>query len=192
MDNLMSWYGLATETQVNRGMTWYERAREECYGITEQLVGYRDPLHMSKVAAVVAALSPRMPWERNIAVARKIILECLHGDKLLSEVNAGLIGNAAKAYVIYKTDDFNLLGTQKVYRFWHNLAHPDSELVTVDVWAYRAWKGILTGKEEAIPEKVYLDIEQDYITCAREVGIRPYQFQAIVWETIRTTAKGGK
>lgn len=166
VDNLRSLLNQATEAE--RTSAWYATAREQI-----RTVAVHYGLSFDTVARMVAVLSPRCAWRRNIEAAVSVI----QGEPL-----GGLLGaNVVKAQRILAGDHDALRGP-KVTRFYTNLVCPglDDE-VTVDSHAVGAWLDLPLGSY-IFPEDVYHACADDYRALAREVGMPAKDVQAIVWE----------
>ena len=58
---VMKVYRAATPEQVDAGLGWYRAAHAAAAGL--------DPGNVRRAAGVIAALSPRVAWERNLDLA---------------------------------------------------------------------------------------------------------------------------
>ena len=74
--------------------------------------------------------------------------------------------------------------SRKTYAFVNNIAHLAETCVTIDIWHLRACFNKTMGSVGAI---AYKQIEKITIELAKEVGLPPYQYQAIVWGSIRNS-----
>lgn len=180
IQNLINIFERATPANRLAGLSWYFLAHAECHKI-----GAEFGVDFARVAGAIAAMSPRMPWERNLWVGRELVRGHVEGLDV-HKMKLGIHSFIDRAAAILETGNFALLGTQKTYRFWHNMSYPEtSSLVTVDTWAHRAWAGLDKPIGSAPTPKNYEFIQADYAALAAECGILPHQAQAIVWETIR-------
>lgn len=185
VQNILSIYHRASRLEVDAGLRWYFTAHEEAERIGLPLRPYT--LKQSTTftgAALIAALSPGLRWERNVEAAERVIsgegLEGL-GVRWYDGVRKGqriLAGERAE----------DVLKGNKVLAFWDNIRNPvDSQAVTIDGHAYAIWSAerITLDDIPPISDKLYLRIQADYVEAANVVGIRPHQLQAITWTAWR-------
>ena len=189
IDNIKAIYQLATLTEKQDGITWYPNALE----IAEELAarhGYHGRL---KAIGVIAALSPRNRWERNVEDA----------DRLIAAFNAGgpeqarltkvctFGANKEKAIRILQlehaseTDILAILSGPKLQEFY-NCIYGLAD-VCIDGHAFCIWAANRTGLKDvpAIGVKLRREIKADYRIAADELGITPSACQAITWVTWR-------
>lgn len=162
----------ATETQIESGAQWYLRAQQTAddmaaaYGCTSETV-----------AAVIAHLSPRTPWSRNITGTAVV----LSGNTM-----PGLLGmnlrNAQRAMA--SNDAIGTLNGSKVRSFAANILG-DHDAVTVDVWAARVALGAEMDYAKILNRAgVYEAIAECYRQIARQVGVSAATMQATTWLVI--------
>lgn len=176
VENILYWYNLSSPTDRSQGRFWYTAARLECEALAEQF-----GKDLETVVTAVAALSPQLKWERNIAAARSV----LAGNYKIGGVYTA---NIEKAIKIIEGRQ-GVLSGPKVTSFARNiLGCPD--VVCVDTWAWRVWAGADLFAPPPSLEKRYDEIAEDYRTAAAIVGLEPRQLQAITWVTIRRVANG--
>ena len=124
-------YLQATDDHIKHGMTWYNDAHHMCKRIAKHT-----NTDLYKVVGVLAALSPRNKWHRNISDCVDVIRK---GKKAkVCTFNA----NKNKALKILKANSpsevYAILNGRKVQSFYNNILKPfKSDTVTVDVWAMR-------------------------------------------------------
>jgi hypothetical protein len=179
IENILSMYDLATESDRSMGKAWYNYARWQC-----QVLADRHNVDLKRIVYAVAALSPMMQWERNIAAARLV----LEGSW---KVPGAFSANVEKAWhIIYdETDWERWLSGAKVRSFAANILG-DENTVTVDTWAWRIWSGAGLRDKPPSLAKVYDDISDDYRRAAERLGLAASDLQAITWVTIRRLANG--
>lgn len=160
----------ASDGQAARGAVWYSVAHD-----LAGIVGNGD---VRKGAGIIAALSPRMPWERNVTLAMDARNGKVHGalGASLRKVQAILDG----------TDPAEVLPmSAKTGYFFANILDPtERESVTVDVWAHR----IATGDaKSAGPRNArdYAECAEAYRVVAREYSEPANHTQAITWNWAR-------
>lgn len=176
MQNIINVFDQASPGDIEAGMVWYPQARGACLGIARG-----EGITLRQAAGIVAALSPRTPWSRNLSAARKFIR---------GEVGEGTGANKAKAAKILAGHDPEvILRGPKVTSFFANIINPnDPEHVTIDVWAIRIDRGPETwgqGYPSTPTPKQYWEIASRYREAAGRLGLVPSELQAITWTTIR-------
>lgn len=176
IENILSTYDTATADDVHAGMTWYLAANALAWEI--------DPARPWQGAGVIAALSPRLSWEKNALYAR--IAYDLKGYDLKDVDNyiPTLKTSRIKALRMVNGEHVSMvLGKGlKTNSFWHNILHPyNSEHVTVDKHAANIAMGKRTGYDISIKDKDYRIIAAAYREAARIANIAPLQMQAITW-----------
>lgn len=162
----------STAAQREAGAQWYGEAQQAA-----QTMAQASGQTLETAAAVIAHLSPRTPWGRNVAGASAVL-----SDPLTRPV--GIIpANFVRAQQAMLTSDpLETVRGPKTRSFAQNILG-DSDAVTVDVWAVR----IALGDRETEPEKilaragVYDVLADAYRAAARQVGVTPATMQATTW-----------
>lgn len=175
--NLRAVLAGATAADWLDGVIWYRRALSDICDIAEVWA-----LPPDTVAGIVAALSPRMRWEANLADAVRLIAG-------VGAVRA-LGANAAKARRILAGEDWrDVLSGPKVRAFAANLTGNAQE-VTVDVWMARA----LTGGALSEPRSDgdYREMARAVRAVAAEYGHPPANVQAVAWVAVRNREEVSK
>lgn len=185
--NLHSLLFQSEKLEWRYGLTWYQVAREQCEGIARK-TGYSLP----QAAGVLAALSPGMPWYRNLSEAEDFIYthKAQRRKIMQPKFRFGIYGykNKYKAFQIAEGEEpLSVLGGEKVRAFYQCILHPDNDrAVCVDghakCAAYNERKGINTVTVRPVE---YEHIANAYRDVATERKILPNQAQAIVWLTWR-------
>ncbi len=177
-DRILQTWEMASASVRDAGASWYAEGQK----LVEELAAEHD-LSDETVAAVIAHLSPRTRWERNVSGARSL---------LATNKAPGCLGaNVARALAAVRSaDPLATLRGPKTARFALNLLG-DTEAVTVDVWAARVALGD-RGDVEQILDRVgmYLAIEHAYRLAARRVGVDPSTMQATTWIVARNGRTG--
>jgi hypothetical protein len=169
----------ASASDMAEGERWYETAR-----ITAQALAAGTSLSLAHAAGVIAALSPRVRWETNVAAAATMIAAAGIGAYKMPSV-AGYNSNCEKAWKIANGDDpWIVLGGPKVRSFFANILG-DEQAVTIDVWAARAAEGV--SNKNAPSGRRYTDLADAYRMAARARDVSPMVMQATVWVYIRRT-----
>ena len=181
--NLRTWFKRASKDEVSQGLVWYKEAMEFSRMLADEY-----NVHGEVAAGVISALSPNNKWERNKYDAIQVFNAVRQG-KSMDEVKVCTYNaNKAKAFAIAKGDRKILKSSPKTYAFARNVGENDHNFVTIDKWHLRACQ--TTSKKsktckEACTSKQYSIIQEETIKIANEVGVKPHEFQAIVWVTIR-------
>jgi hypothetical protein len=161
---------------IDDGMVWYSNARRFCLELS---IDYN--IELFKVVGVLAALSPRNKWERNLIDCENILKY-----EALATV-ATFNPNKFKAIdILSATCDkevIKILNGMKVTSFFKNIYYVNDFAVTVDMWAMR-----VVGFEGNLTPKRYMIIEAAYIEAAKHYGIQPKEVQAISWVAFRNAA----
>ncbi len=180
--NLDKFFNIATDDQVKDGLKWYQEANKIVLNIaTEYKI---DPY---KVASVLSALSPRNKWKQNIADTIKVCKAWTEG-KTPEEIKVCTFHtNKFKAFAILddkvKITDKSL----KTFNFVRNIAFLDPTALTVDIWHLRAcFDKIIKIDNASIGRVAYKQIKNLTLAKAEKLGITGFEFQAIVWTSIRT------
>jgi hypothetical protein len=199
--NITSTFRKASQQDRTAGRDWYRRARR----LAEEL----DPGHVERAAAVIAVLSPRLSWEKNVELARLAYrwhaergdLGCAMSGTLAAW--PGLRTNALKAFRILGGEDpDDVVAGPKVRAFWHTIVDPsDPRAVVVDrhaidVAAGRVLddkvRGHLLGRKGA-----YDALSDQYRRAARVLSKEtgedwsPAEVQAVTWSSWRDGKRGG-
>jgi len=161
---------LATASDVEAGAVWYRDAQILAADLASESV-----FDVEETAGIIAALSPRTFWSRNVVAA----VAAVKGE----EKPSGIIGrNWEMATRIVEGEAVdNVLKGPKTRAFAANIAG-DTSRVTVDIWALRA-----VGLDEtALNRKgIYDAIEQAYVIAATLMGVEPATCQATAWVVTR-------
>lgn len=170
---LDAWNG-ATDSDRAAGATWYASAKHHAETMAESA-----GIATEAAAAVIAHLSPRTSWARNVAGAYALIE---------TGVAPNCIGaNADRARVALAAEDpMSTLHGPKTAAFARNILG-DEDAVTIDVWAVRIATG--TVAENALRRVgAYESLARAYRLAARRVGVTPAVMQATTWVATRGRA----
>lgn len=178
MSTIVNWYKLASRDDIEAGKNWYASALTECQEVADEY-----GIDVERIVFAVAALSPGMPWDKNILAVRQVI----RGEKSIAY---GKNEVKARAILFDQSENWrDHLRGSKVTRFAANILG-DDEQITIDKWAYRIWKGTRNLFEQvpSLREKQYMAIACEYREAAKLLGIKPAVLQATTWVTIRRLA----
>jgi len=188
VDNIKAIYQLATLTEKQDGITWYPNAKAIAVKLAE-----RYSIPAAQAIGVIAALSPRNRWERNVQDADSLIAAFQAGgaeQAMLTKV-CTFTANKTKAVKILESGlellptALKILSGPKLQEFASCIAGRDD--VCIDGHAFCIWAANRTGLKDvpAIGVKLRREIKADYQTAAEELGITPSACQAITWVTWR-------
>ena len=186
VENIKAIYQLATLTERQDGINWYPAAN-----IIAVKLAARHSISTAQIIGVIAALSPRNRWERNVEDADRLIAAYVAGgleQAMLTKV-CTFTSNKAKAVKILSlkegyqdmTEVLEILSGPKLREFASCIAGlPDC---TIDGHAFCIWAANRTGLKDvpAIGVKLRREIKKDYQRAADELGLTPSACQAITW-----------
>jgi hypothetical protein len=217
----------ATIAELSNGRDWYRRARR----LAEDLVveyalaipgSPRWHKEVTKAAAVIAVLSPRLSWTKNVELARQVYTDAARIARLrnepelyrqrranLTESFPGLKGNGDKAYriLVDGEDPEDVVSGPKVTAFWRTIVDPtDPRAVVVDRHALDVamgtvlddrQRGIILGRKGA-----YEELSALYRRAAKLLskdfhagelsGWTPAEVQAVTWVVWRRNHAANK
>ncbi len=177
--NLMYFYNLASESDFNNGVTWYKEAHIFCVNLANE---YNTTFEI--VANVLSALSPRNKWEQNKKDTIKVFKAINKGQNENDIKVCTFSKNKRKAFKIAKKELLITENSPKTYSFVQNIAFLNDNFVTIDVWHYRASFNKMRIKK-ALTKLEYYQLEKLTINLAEKIGLKGYEFQAIIWCAIR-------
>jgi hypothetical protein len=180
--NLDFFFNLATTEDITNGKQWYSVGRNVCVDICSKY----DNVDTLKAASVISALSPRNKWEQNIKDAYKVF------DAVKNGLNAEDIKvctfhtNKFKAFAIAKGEVQITDKSLKTYNFVNNLASESNDYLTIDIWHLRAcFNNSIKIDKANIGRVAYGQIKDLTITKAKDLGLKGYELQAILWLTVQ-------
>jgi len=174
---------LATAGEQADGIFWYKRANVAATRLADQ---YEMPI--DTCAGVIAALSPRNKWERNLVDAENLIAAfAAAGAEGCEDVKVCTFGaNKRKAVNIltWKMQGQlvkDTLSGPKLVEFFSCIVGEDD--VCIDGHAYSIWFGdrITLNKIPSIGKKLRQEIKADYLAVAKKNNLKGYEVQAITW-----------
>ena len=171
---LLDYYDRADIDTIEAGLNWYSEANILANDLALQY--YQDA---RTIAQVISALSPAVSWEVN----KKDAINLTHGfsKSIARSIVVSTYGaNKAKAISILAGIVEIQEKARKTYSFYKNILLDDN-YVTIDRHAYKALHGIKKGGSEAITPKRYDSAVRAYQETAKQLGIKGYELQAIVW-----------
>lgn len=183
VNNIKAVYQLATVQEQVTGSAWYAQAREAALVISTT---YDVPV--TTVIGVIAALSPRNRWERNLIDAENIIEAYVTDHESAIHVKCCTFNNnKAKAIKILSDNNptldsvLDILSGPKLREFASCIF--GLEDVCIDGHAYCIWNGGRTSLADvpSIGVKLRREIKADYIKAAKKLNVSPAVCQAITW-----------
>ena len=187
--NLMKWIESANDEQVQNGKNWYNDAKQFCESIANK---YK--LDSYTVATVVSCLSPNNKWERNKVDAESTIGAFTSGKFTKGEFMelvkvCTYNANKLKAWEALEQGLEIQKSSPKTHSFAMNIARNSSEHITIDKWHLRACQVSPISKKRDLQESCtalqYRNIERITSEVAKIYNLKGYEFQAIVWVTIK-------
>ena len=181
-DNIRAIFEQSTPDDRASGADWYPAARRIVDTIAD-----RSGIAPDRVAAAMAALSPRNPWAWNVQDAAAYSQAASDGADMPSATTFG--ANRARAWAILRDGADWSTSALKVRSFVANIMG-DTDSVTVDVWAIRV---ATMGEVSTAPnDRTYREVADAYRTVAAEVGLTPRDLQAITWTTAERIGLGSQ
>lgn len=179
--NLDFYFNLATKEDIKDGKNWYDEGREICKDIA-----YNYNTTTLIAAGVISALSPRNKWEQNIKDAYKVFEAVNKGLNAEDIKVCTFHTNKFKAFAIAKGDVEITDKSLKTYNFVNNLASESNAYLTVDVWHIRAcFNNFIDINSSAMGRVAYEQIKKLTIAKAKSLGLKGYEYQAILWLTVQ-------
>jgi len=181
--NILAIFYQASTNELLEGALWYKRANTVASHIAETY-----NVSLFKVCGVIAALSPRNEWTRNVIDAEALISMYVSGGSMDDIRVCTYNTNKAKAWTIMQGTDIEECLGRKQTAFYLNIATPDhSHDVTVDSHAYNVWLGEFNSiaNTKSLSERTYNAVSQDYYFVANSLDLRAHQLQAICWLAYR-------
>ncbi len=171
----------ATAAEVIEGAAWYEAARTFAIGLSE-----RYGCTLEQAIGVIAVLSPRLSWDRNMVYA----------DTFLRTGTAPCLNGRRRAAAAVLAGDMSAVSGQKVVSFQACITDPygSHAAVCIDRHAFDVAAGKVTDdRTRKILESVggYQYVADLYRKAARGTGLTPSQVQAITWVRWRNLKAAG-
>ncbi len=186
--NIKAIHALASAAEVADGMAWYGIAKS----IATVIAGDYG-IHEAEAIGVLAALSPRNKWSRNVVDCEALVSAYVAGgaDQALETKVCTFGANKAKAVrildagVITDADVVAILSGPKLSEFY-NCIRGISD-VCIDGHAWCIWQGsrVTLADVPRISVKLRKEIKADYAQAAADLGLRASELQAITWVTWR-------
>lgn len=183
--HIVATYNAALPEERVQGRSWYATARQ----VAESL----DPKDPVRAAAVIAVLSPRLSWDKNVELASDA-----YAGRYLRCIQA----NARKAHDLVAGDDPDeIVSGPKVRAFWRAIVDPtDPTAIVIDRHAIDVAfgevmddqrRGKILGTKGA-----YGEVSERYVYAAEilsdlySTDLTPVDVQATTWVAWRRMKKG--
>ncbi len=180
-ENLEYFFNKVSEDDYNEGLVWYQTANDIVQNLSKKY-NFQPII----VANVLSALSPRNKWERNIFDTEQVLKAVNEGKDHDSVKVCTFNNNKIKAFELAQgnREGIEYSNSPKTHSFVRNIAELNENFVTVDVWHTRA-----AFDKMIVPTSLsasnYDDIRDITIKNAKKHNIKPFEYQAIVWCSIR-------
>ncbi len=170
VENIISVYLRATDSQYWDGMEWYNDAHHLAHSLS--------PNDIWRGAGVIAALSPMKQWPENVRLAR-IAFE--------TGKATGHIGTHVEyaQRILDGEHPLAVMNGDKTRNFCEAIAtNGMSKTATIDRHAHDiAMFKVFTDKARKIGKRLYRDMASAYGEAAELAGISVNQMQAVTWVT---------
>ena len=186
--NIIAVYNLASVADIQQGQSWYARALVFAVRLSDLY-----NIDTKTIAAVIASLSPRNRWERNMQDAESMVKAYANGATYKDLMNLKVCtfktgkDKAARILTDKISDRAELLATLKGPKLqeFFNCILGDIDDVCIDGHAYSIWIGdrITLANVPSIGKKLRQSIKADYQVAAQSLGVKPHVVQAITWVT---------
>jgi len=186
--NIKAIHALASAAEIADGMAWYGIAKSIAIVIAED---YGIPANQA--IGVLAALSPRNKWTRNVVDCEALVSAYVAGgaEQALETKVCTFGANKAKAVRILESGletlptALEILSGPKLREFASCIAGLDD--CCIDGHAWCIWQGsrVTLADVPSIGVKLRKEIKADYAQAAADLGLRASELQAITWVTWR-------
>ncbi len=183
--NIKAVYQLATAEEIVTGKAWYQVAKAAA-----QLIAERHGVSEVVAIGVIAALSPRNRWSRNLLDAENLIEAYVADSESAIDTKVCTFGaNKIKALRILEAGNplldeiLDILSGPKLREFATCINDSLTFDVCIDGHAYCIWNGGRTSLADVprIGVKLRAQIKEDYRDAASDLGLNPSALQAITW-----------
>ena len=186
--NIKAIYELASAAEIAEGMAWYGTAKS-----IATLIAGQYGIPANQAIGVLAALSPRNKWTRNVIDCEQLIgAYVAAGSEQARLVKTCTFGaNKAKAIKILESGletlptALDILSGPKLREFASCIAGLDE--CCIDGHAWCIWQGsrVTLADVPSIGVKLRREIKADYARAAADLGLKASELQAITWVTWR-------
>jgi len=185
--NILEVFGQATTQEVAEGVAWYRVAKREAASLAKE-----NGVALATAAGVIAALSPRNKWDRNLTDAASMLKAKALGLNLdeLKVCTFGIgKGKAVRILQEGLSDEKEIascLSGPKLKEFFSCIMGDEDESC-IDGHAFSIWKGVRISldKTPSIGVRVRREIKADYAKAGRILGLPASAVQAVTWVAFR-------
>lgn len=168
--NILRTYAAASDADIDNGVAWYPYAKT--------LATEMCPDNPLQAAGVIAILSARTPWDRNVWLARVSFATGIVPGHMFTE-HAQRMVNGEPALSVLKGDKTRAFAQTVAYGGLH-------DTTTIDGHAYDIADGKVWGKSRpGIGKRVYRAMDEAYKIAAQVTLFHHTQIQAITWVSHR-------
>lgn len=176
-NNLDYFFNIATDENIKNGINWYKIANKEA-----QKIAIKYDIDIYKVSQVISALSPRNKWKQNIIDANKVCDAYKLGLHPTDIKVCTFHSNKFKAFNILANNVSITDKSLKTFNFVNNITYLNNDFLTIDIWHLRAcFNNLIKINNASIGRIAYEQIKQLTIKKANKLGLKGYEFQAILW-----------
>ena len=185
VNNIKAIYLLATTQEKIDGANWYKSAHKIALNLADDY-----GLTLQTTAGVIASLSPRNKWSRNVIDAENLIEAFVRDPESAVNIKVCTFNkNKEKALKILKNNqDFftdntrEILSGPKLNEFFNCILGVEDD-VCIDGHAYCIWNGSRTSLKDvpSIGVKLRREIKSDFRKAAAKFNISAAEMQAITW-----------
>jgi len=189
VNNIKAVYLLATTQEKIDGANWYKSAHKIALNLADNY-----GLTLQTAAGVIASLSPRNKWSRNVIDAENLIETFVRDPESAVNIKVCTFNkNKEKALKILKNNqDFftdntrEILSGPKLNEFFNCILGVKDD-VCIDGHAYCIFNGSRTSLEDvpSIGVQLRKEIKSDFRKAAAKFNISAAEMQAITWVTWR-------
>ena len=188
VNNIKAIYLLSTTQEKIDGVNWYKSAHKIALNLADDY-----GLTLQTTAGVIASLSPRNKWSRNVIDSENLIETFVRDPESAVNIKVCTFNkNKEKALNILKADqDFytenvrDILKGPKLIEFFNCILGVED--VCIDGHAYCIWNGSRTSLKDvpSIGVKLRREIKSDFKKASAKFKITSAEMQAITWVTWR-------
>ena len=180
-NNLNYWFNKATKEDIKNGLNWYPIANDICNDIATKF-----NTTSLKAAEVIAIVSPRNKWKQNIKDTYKIFEAVKYGLQPEDIKICSFHSNKWKAFNAISNNITITEKSPKTYNFCKNVGLLDENAVTIDIWHLRAcFFFTMKINNASIGKTAYQQIKTLTLKKAHKLGLKGFEYQAIIWNSIR-------
>ena len=185
VNNIKAIYLLATTQERIDGANWYKSAHKIALNLADNY-----GLTLQTAAGVIASLSPRNKWSRNVIDAENLIETFVRDPESAVNIKVCTFNkNKEKALKILRNNqDFftdntrEILSGPKLNEFFNCILGVEDD-VCIDGHAYCIFNGSRTSLKDvpSIGVKLRKEIKSDFRKAAAKFNISAAEMQAITW-----------